>query len=69
MKLFRCGDVVPGCKSVFEGMEEEEIFAQVTEHARNHHGIQEITPSIRAQVASHIQTFGAEERGRAQVSN
>ncbi len=41
MKSFRCGDVVPGCTRAFTG-DEDDILAQVRDHARRDHGMTEI---------------------------
>lgn len=49
MKKFRCGDVVPGCTRTFTGTQEE-ILQQVTEHARQDHGIAEVTPELAGTV-------------------
>lgn len=40
MKLFRCGDVVPGCAATFRAVEEDEILGAVGEHAVRDHGVQ-----------------------------
>lgn len=45
MKQFRCGDVVPGCTSVFTGSEDE-ILAGVARHARQDHGLAEVSPEL-----------------------
>jgi predicted small metal-binding protein len=51
MKAFRCGDVVPGCARAFTGTEDE-ILAQVGQHARADHGLTEIPAELVAQVRS-----------------
>lgn len=38
MKQFACGDVIPGCVRVFRGPEEQ-VLAEVAEHARADHGL------------------------------
>ena len=38
MKVFRCGDVVPGCTRELEAAGEQELLLAVEEHARADHG-------------------------------
>ena len=54
MKEFRCGDVVPGCPTKFEGETNDEILAQVAVHARDEHGMDEVPPEVVDQVVSRI---------------
>lgn len=49
MKAFRCGDVVPGCARAFTGTEDE-ILAQVDQHARQDHGLIEVPDALVDQV-------------------
>jgi predicted small metal-binding protein len=46
MKQFNCGDVVPGCPHVMRSDEEEELFAQISSHAHDAHGIDEVPPEV-----------------------
>ena len=52
-KTLNCDDVMPGCPTVIEGRDENEVMTRAAEHARNDHGIQEITPEVgqKAQAA------------------
>ena len=54
MKKFSCGDVIPNCTASFTGETDDEILAQVAVHARDDHGITEVTPDIVAQVTTAI---------------
>ena len=54
MKEFRCGDLVPGCTSTFQGESEEEILEQVAVHARDEHGMDEVPPEVVDQVVARI---------------
>ena len=54
MKEFCCGDIVPGCTARFQGQSEEEILAQVAEHAREDHQMSEVPDEVVAQVRSLI---------------
>lgn len=53
MKRFRCGDVVPGCDAEFTGTEND-ILSAVGTHAREAHGMHEVSPELVAQVRSRI---------------
>ena len=54
MKRFACGDVVPGCDSVWTCSTEDELFARITEHAHDAHGLSEIPDELVAAVRSNI---------------
>ncbi|MDX6422808.1 MAG: hypothetical protein QOI67_279 [Gaiellaceae bacterium] len=54
MKEFRCGDVVPGCEHEFEGESEDEILHQITAHARDEHGMDEVPPEVVDTIRSKI---------------
>ncbi len=54
MKEFRCGDVVPGCPTKFEGESNDEILEQVAVHARDEHGMDEVPPEVVDQVVARI---------------
>ena len=54
MKEFRCGDVVPGCPTTFEGESNDEILEQVAVHARDEHGMDEVPPEVVDQVVARI---------------
>jgi predicted small metal-binding protein len=45
MKMFRCGDLVPGCAATFAGTAEE-ILAAVARHAHHDHGVAEVTREL-----------------------
>ena len=46
MKQFNCGDVVPGCGWVTEAEGEQEILVEISEHARDEHGMDEVPPEV-----------------------
>jgi predicted small metal-binding protein len=54
MKEFRCGEIVPGCDTRFEGASEEEILEQVAVHAREEHGMDEVPPDVVDNVRARI---------------
>ena len=61
MKEFKCGTIVPGCSTVFEGESESDILNQIGAHARDEHGMNEVPPEVVDQVRANI-TDRAESR-------
>ena len=57
MKAFRCGDVVPGCHAELLGEDDEEVLAQVDEHARRDHGLVPDEDLLRV-VREHVRDAG-----------
>jgi predicted small metal-binding protein len=58
-KELHCGDVVPGCEFVARGDSEQEILEQASEHAREQHGVTEITPELAEKVRGAIRDQAA----------
>lgn len=56
MKQFACGAVVPRCHAVFHAEDDEKILAQVAEHARMEHGLDEVSPELVSAVRENIIT-------------
>ncbi|MDQ3561337.1 MAG: DUF1059 domain-containing protein [Pseudomonadota bacterium] len=54
MKQVRCGDIVPGCDFKASAETEPELLRKVAVHAREVHGIQDVTPDLLAQVKANI---------------
>lgn len=54
--VLQCGDVIPGCAAVFEADTEDQLLAEVGEHARQDHDIEEIDAETLAVVRSKIRT-------------
>jgi predicted small metal-binding protein len=54
MKQFRCGDVVPGCQWVTRNEDETELFEEISSHARETHGMDEVPPEVVAQIQAVI---------------
>lgn len=50
MKVFLCGDVIPGCPATFTGLDDGEIFRQVVAHVAADHGIASPPPELRGLV-------------------
>ena len=49
-----CGDAVPGCSARFEDESRDRILEQVTVHAREDHGVTDITPEMLAAIGANI---------------
>ena len=54
MKVFACGDVVPGCGRTFAAADEDGILSQVAVHAVHDHGLADVPAELVEQVRSHI---------------
>ena len=61
-KELKCGDLMPGCKTVVEGKDEAEVVAKAAEHAKSAHGIQQITPELASNVRSAIKEKETSQR-------
>ncbi len=59
MKQFSCGDVVPGCKAVFQAEDESGILAQVAHHASHDHGMTSVPAELVQQVRGQIREVAA----------
>lgn len=53
-KQIACSDVVSGCAFKATAATEEELLATIEAHARESHGVQEISPELAARVKSAI---------------
>lgn len=49
-----CGDAVPGCSARFEEDSKERILELVTIHAREDHGVADVTQEMLAAIAANI---------------
>ncbi len=56
MKRFACGDIIPGCGSVFTAADDEELLAQTRRHAVEAHGMAEPGTDSDARVLPAIST-------------
>jgi predicted small metal-binding protein len=53
-KILRCGDIMPGCDTVIEGKNSDEVFAKAEDHARKEHNMTIILPSTMTQIEAAI---------------
>ena len=53
-KALACGDLVPGCKAVLKGKDENEVMQQAAAHAKKAHNMQSIPPDVMAKAKSAI---------------
>ena len=49
-----CGDAVPGCSARFEDDSRDVIMEQVIRHARDDHGVTEVSPEMRTAIEGNI---------------
>jgi predicted small metal-binding protein len=54
MKQFKCTDVFPGCEWVTRSDDDQELFEEIQSHARDEHGVDEVTPEIEDAINSVI---------------
>jgi predicted small metal-binding protein len=53
-KILRCRDVGFDCNGVIKAQTEKEVLSMAAEHARQVHGIKEITPEIATKIKAAI---------------
>ena len=63
-KSLYCNDLMPGCNFVATGATEDEVLSRAAEHAREEHGLAEITPELVEQARAAIRD---EEASTAQA--
>lgn len=49
-----CGDAMPGCSARFEDESREVILQQVSVHAREAHGVTNLTPEMLDAIGANI---------------
>ena len=49
-----CGDAMPGCSARFEDDSREVILQQVAVHAREAHGVVDVTPEMLEAIGANI---------------
>ena len=49
-----CGDAVPGCSARFEEDSRDLILQQVAAHAREDHGVTDVTPEMLEAMSANI---------------
>ena len=49
-----CGDAVPGCSARFEDESRDRILEQVVAHARNDHGVTDVSPEMLEAIGANI---------------
>lgn len=59
MKQFACGSVVAGCNAVFRAESEEELLAQVADHAHCDHEVHEVTEALVETIRENITPVAA----------
>ncbi len=54
-KQIACGAIVPGCSWKAGASTEQELLQKVAQHAKDSHGVQDVTPELAAKVKAAIQ--------------
>ena len=49
-----CGDAMPGCSARFEDESRDVILQQVSVHAREAHGVADVTPEMLEAIGANI---------------
>lgn len=49
-KVLKCGELMPGCDTVIEGKDADEVLAKAEAHARKEHNMTIILPSTITQM-------------------
>jgi predicted small metal-binding protein len=49
-----CGDAMPGCSARFEEDSRERVLELVTQHAREDHGVTDVTPEMLEAIGANI---------------
>jgi predicted small metal-binding protein len=49
-KVLKCGELMPGCDTVIEGKDTDEVLAKAEAHARKEHNMTIILPSTITQM-------------------
>jgi predicted small metal-binding protein len=54
MKQFKCGDVVLGCEWVTRSEDDQELFDDISSHARDAHAMDEVPPEVEDKIRAVI---------------
>jgi predicted small metal-binding protein len=57
-KVLECGSIVPGCRFVIHGEDENEVIVKFAEHARSVHGVEHLSDALRARIRSAVKEDG-----------
>lgn len=54
--VLACGDAVPGCSARFEEDDRQTVLEKVSRHAREDHGVADVTPEMLEAMSANIVT-------------
>lgn len=54
-KVLECGSIVPGCRLVIHGEDDNEVIVKFAEHARSVHGIEHLSEPLRERVRAAVE--------------
>lgn len=69
MKVLKCGDVVPGCKTEIKGDSEHDVLRKAAEHAKSMHNMDSIPPETLSKVKAAIHDEGDAKSQKAGSSH
>lgn len=53
-KQLRCGELMPGCQTVIEGKDDDEVMMKAAEHAKHDHNVTTISPDLAGKIKQAI---------------
>jgi predicted small metal-binding protein len=53
-KSLACGEIVPGCRTILNGKDEQQILERTTNHARSAHKMEVLSPELVAKARAAI---------------
>lgn len=64
MKEFSCAEVVPDCTHAFSAESEAELLEQISAHAREDHGLDEVPPEVLDVIRARLAEQASAESAR-----
>lgn len=62
-RYLECGSVIPGCRFVIHADNDDQLMMKAMEHARIEHGIEHMSPQLKARIRAAIRTEPVRETG------
>jgi predicted small metal-binding protein len=53
-KMLECGVIVPGCKIVIHGDDEDDVMVKAVQHLHDMHDIEHVSEKLRARIRAAI---------------
>jgi predicted small metal-binding protein len=61
-KILECGVIVPGCKIVIHGDDEDDVVTKAVQHLHTVHNIEHVSEQLRARIRAAIKEPADKER-------